>query len=117
MSAVIAPKAFASRRERSPSLAEFIDALLEHADLRQDLGAGRALVRLSAAALARLRRISALGDSVGRLADLAVVWDEREDVLVRVLDGAPQDLPPPAPEDRFELTEAGLEYLARRGAA
>ncbi len=106
-----------ARRSRA-SLAALIDALLENADLRHELGGGRSLLRLSAAAIAKTRRTAALGEDVGRLADLAVIWDDREDVLVRVLDGTPQALQAAdeEPECRVELTDQALAYIAGRSA-
>ncbi|MHB8530935.1 MAG: hypothetical protein ACYC8V_15675 [Caulobacteraceae bacterium] len=100
---------------RRASLASLIDALLENADLRHELGGGRALLRLSAAAIARSARMAALGEDARRLADLAVIWDEREDVLIRVLDGTPQTVEPQADgrDDRFELTDSALAYIAQ----
>ncbi len=108
--------AFPPAQRRRASLSALIDALLENADLRHELGGGRTLLRLSAAAIDKARRTAALGEDVRRLADLAVIWDEREDVLVRVLDGTPQtstarDEADEA-EERFELTDSALAYIA-----
>ncbi|MGH6987551.1 MAG: hypothetical protein ACRED9_12025 [Caulobacteraceae bacterium] len=102
-------------RPRRAPLASLIDAILENADLRHDLGAGRTLLRLSASAVARAQRLAAMGEDVSRLSDLAVIWDEREDVLLRVLEGPAAQAEPEA-EPRFELTPAALDYLAANGA-
>lgn len=110
-------KATATRLRPPPSGA-LIDALLAWADLRDDLGGGRVLLRLSPTRLAEPRLRRELGAAVGRLGDLAVIWDERDDSLFRVLDGAPPPLavvesPTPREDDRFVLTPAALEYIAQ----
>jgi hypothetical protein len=104
-------------RRRVPPSGALIDLVLENADLRDDLGGGRILLRLSPESLADpdLRRRA--GAEAGRMADVAVIWDEIDDVVFRVLDGGP---PPMAivssanevDEDRFVLTPKALEYLA-----
>ncbi len=106
-------------RPQRASLSALIDALLENADLRHELGGGRTLLRLSASAMTKARRTAALGEDVARLADMAVIWDERDGVLVRVLDGGPQVSTSSASEtggsaeDRFELTDQALDYIAQ----
>ncbi|MGH6993934.1 MAG: hypothetical protein ACREEH_11430, partial [Caulobacteraceae bacterium] len=102
-------KLLAFPARRAP-LANLIDAILENADLRHDLGGGRTLLRLSAGAVARAQRLAAIGEDVGRLSDLAVIWDEREDVLLRVLEGPAAQAEREA-EPSFELTPAALDYL------
>ena len=104
-------------RLRPPPSAALIDAVLAWADLRDDLGGGRVLLRLSPARLAEPRLRRDLGADAARLGDVAVIWDERDDSLFRVLDGAPPPLAPverPAPseDDQFVLTPAALEYIA-----
>jgi hypothetical protein len=79
-------------RFRSPPSGELINAVLQYADLRDDLGGGRVMLRL--------------------------IWDERDDCLFRVLDGAPPPLavverPAPSDDDRFVLTPAALDYIAK----
>ena len=111
----------AATRLRPPPSAALIDAVLEHADLRDDMGGGRVMLRLSPEKLAEPRVRAGLGPEVARLGALAVIWDEREDCLFRVLDGAPpalalveqEEAPDEADEPRFELTAAALEYIAR----
>ncbi|HWA59742.1 MAG TPA: hypothetical protein VG939_00125 [Caulobacteraceae bacterium] len=123
----------ASRRRLPPS-AELINTVLEHADLRDDMGGGRVMLRLSPLRLADLQ--AELGDEAERAGDVAVIWDEREDEIFRVLDGgAPpmaavaEDEPPafeadPEPlafaddeeEPQFVLTPAALQYLAESGS-
>ena len=113
-----APRRKAATRLRPPPSATLIDAVLAWADLRDEIGGGRVLLRLSPARLAEPRLRRALGAEAARLGDLAVIWDERDDSLFRVLDGAPPPLavverPAPSEDDRFVLTPAALEYIAQ----
>jgi hypothetical protein len=110
-------KAVATRLRPPPSGA-LIDAVLAWADLRDELGGGRVLLRLSPARLAEPGLRRELGAEAGRLGDLAVIWDERDDSLFRVLDGAPPALAAVETasargEDQFVLTPAALEYIAQ----
>jgi hypothetical protein len=105
-------------RLRPPPSGELINAVLEHADLRDDMGGGRVMLRVSPARLAEPSLRRALGADAARLGEMAVIWDERDDCLFRVLDGAPPPLAivePPDPEEdvRFELTPAALAYIAQ----
>jgi hypothetical protein len=107
----------AARKRPQPSSA-LVNAVLEHADLRDDMGGGRVLLRLSPEQAADLDLRGALGAEAVRLSDVAVIWDEREDQIFRVLDGAAPHLtvvetPEEAEEDRFELTPAALRYIAQ----
>jgi hypothetical protein len=104
-------------RLRPPPTGKLINAVLEHADLRDDMGGGRVMLRVSPARLAEPKLRKALGPDAGRLGAMAVIWDERDDCLFRVLDGAPPALavverPAPSEGDRFELTPAALDYIA-----
>jgi hypothetical protein len=117
------PKSGAARakpvaRLRPPPSATLIDAVLAWSDLRDDLGGGRVLLRLSPARLAEPKLRRALGAEAGRLGDIAVIWDERDDSLFRVLDGAPPPLavverPALSEDDQFALTPAALDYIAQ----
>ena len=105
-------------RLRPPPSSALIDAVLEFADLRDDMGGGRVLLRLSPARSAEPRVRKLVGAEAARLGDVAVIWDEREDCLFRVLDGAPPPLavverPAPSEDDHFVLTPAALEYIAQ----
>ncbi len=63
-----------------------------------------------------------LGREVGRLADIAILWDDIEDEILRILDRAAGDDPTaPLEEDTdgtyseefaFELTPTALAYIA-----
>ena len=98
-------------RQAQPS-ANLINIVLEHADLRDDIGGGRTLMRLSPAAAAEPRLRLQLGAEASRAADVAVIWDEREEQIFKVLDGA---YAKPEDEDRFELTAAARAYIAQHG--
>jgi hypothetical protein len=107
-----ARKGFARRPAKTPAPARptpssnLINIVLEHADLRDDLGGGRTLMRLSPERAGDPRIRLQLGAEAARAADVAVIWDEREDQIFRVLDGAS------AKEDRFVLTPAAETYIA-----
>lgn len=101
---------------------ELINAVLQYADVSVDMGGGRTLLRLSPRRMEDEVIRGSLGREAGRLADVAVVWDEDEGEIFRVLDAAsgdqlgPVEAPRPSPsasdDDRFELTPAALAYLA-----
>ena len=108
-------------RHAAPS-GELINAVLQYADVGEDLGGGRTLYRLSERRAADPVIAGPLGREAPRLLDVAVVWDEAEDEIFRVLDAAAGDAleaapagPRPAEEPRFELTPAALAYLAASG--
>jgi len=116
------PKAAAARaatnRRRPPPSSALINAVLERAELRDDLGGGRILLRLGPSALADAGLRRSLGAEAGRMADVAVIWDEREEVVFRVLDGGPPSLAvvptaPPSEDEHFELTPEALAYIAQ----
>ena len=103
-------------RRRAPPSAALIGLVLEFADLRDDLGGGRILLRFSPDCLGDPDLRERAGEEAGRMADVAVIWDEIDDVIFRVLDGGPPPMalvPPPidAEEDRFVLTPKAMEYL------
>ena len=84
----MATPAFESFIPRPPS-GEIISAVLRYADIEEDLGGGRILNRLSARRLRQREVRAALGKAgVIRAAEVAVVWDAREDQVFRVLDAA-----------------------------
>lgn len=106
----------------APPSGELISAVLQYADVSLDLGGGRTLLRLSARRMADAVITGPLGREAPRLADVAVVWDEGEDEIFRVLDSAMGDhldAVPAGPvsqdEPLFELTPAALAYLAASG--
>ena len=125
-------------RRRSPPSAMLISVVLEYADLRDDMGGGRVMLRLSPMRLAERDIHAMLADEVERAGDVAVIWDEREDEIFRVLDGgappaanavtemqaepftydAPADEADASEEDddEFVLTPAAMRYLAEHAA-
>ena len=113
------PKAKTAPKPRwTPPPAYLISAVLEHADLRDDMGGGKVLMRLSPALFAALGLRAELGESAERVCDIAVLYDEREDEIIRVLDGSgagPRVVAPPAiPDERdtFTLSPEAEAYLA-----
>ena len=67
----------ARTRRRAPPSSALINAVLEHADLRDDMGGGRVMLRLSPEAAGNRALRAELGAEASRLADIAVIWDER----------------------------------------
>ena len=65
-----------------------INALLQFADVQEDLGGGRIRMRLSRRRLGQADVRAALGADAERAADLAVVYDEREAEVVDVTEDA-----------------------------
>lgn len=105
-------------RRRTPPSAALIDLVLEWADLRDDLGGGRLLLRIGPDGLADPGLRARAGAEAARLGDIAVIWDEIDDVVFRVLDGGPPPLALVAPandldEERFALTPKALEYIEK----
>lgn len=72
---------------RAPS-ADVINAVLQYADIEEDLGGGRYLNRISSEKLRKREVRKALGEAVARAADVSVIWDERQGQIVRVFDAA-----------------------------
>ena len=116
------PGALAALPVRQPPSGALINAILQYADIQDDLGAGRVLLRLSDRRRADPVISDLLGREVARLCEVAVLWDDVEDEILRILDRAAGDDPaaPPDPvEDHadseafaFELTPAALAYIA-----
>jgi hypothetical protein len=114
--------AIAALPVRQPPSGTLINAILQYADIQEDLGAGRVLLRLSDRRRVDPVITDLLGRETGRLAEVAILWDDVEDEILRILDRAAGD-DPAAPleegEDRaegeefaFELTPAALAYIA-----
>lgn len=124
---------------RLPPSAMLLSVVLEYADLRDDMGGGRVMLRLSPMRLAEPEIQAMLADELERAGDVAVIWDEREDEVFRVLDGGsaspatvtPAPAPAPAPfhydlpsedeidaaeDDELVLTPAAMRYLANHAA-
>ncbi|HEY3799179.1 MAG TPA: hypothetical protein VGL58_12570 [Caulobacteraceae bacterium] len=97
----------------APPSAALINAILEHADIRHDLGDGRALLRISQARAAKRDMRQLLGRETPRLKDISILWDDDEDEMIRVCDDAGAEAPEDvSDDDTFELTEAALAYIA-----
>ena len=70
----------------SPLPAAVVDAILRYHDEAVDQGGQRSLLRLSPRRLREPEVIAALGAEVARAARVAVLWNERESEIVRVLE-------------------------------
>jgi hypothetical protein len=98
--------------------AAVISAVLQHADVCEDLGAGRALYRLSAKRSRNRAVRQAAGREAGRLASVAVLYDEREGQIVRVLDAETASFAPVLPpRRRFNEDDDRLWASRHAGAA
>lgn len=72
-----------------PPSGDVISAVLRFADIEEDLGGGRIHYRLSDKRLRQREVRKVLGkEGAARAADIGVVWDERQDEIVRVFDRA-----------------------------
>jgi len=67
-----------------------VDAVLRYHDEVQDQGCGRSLLRLSARRLRDIEVEAALGDLADRAAGVAILWNEREGEIIRVLEAGPR---------------------------
>jgi len=100
-----------------PPSAELINVILEYADVQQDVGGGRFILRLS---LRRMRDPvipKRLGREAPRLSDVSILWDEEAGQMIRLYDEAQAEDDRAWPDaeaelDTFELTEAALDYIA-----
>ena len=75
----------------APPSGDLLNAILQYADVMQDMGGGRTLLRLSAQRMADAVIAGPLGREAHRLADVAILWDDEEDEIFRVLDAARGD--------------------------
>lgn len=65
-----------------------VDAVLRFHDEEHDQGGGRTLLRLSPRRLRTREVRSALGADAARAAGVAILWNEREGEIIRVLEAA-----------------------------
>lgn len=65
-----------------------VDAVLRYHDQVHDQGAGCSLLRLSRERLRDAEVEAALGDMTDRAAGVAILWNERESEIIRVLEAA-----------------------------
>ena len=91
----------------APVNAPMISAVLAFADIHRDLGAGRTLMRISHERAARADVILLLGRDAERVTDLGLVWNDREDQIVRIIDDAElRDSRLAAWEEAYDLFES-----------
>ncbi|MBS0363649.1 MAG: hypothetical protein JSR98_19925 [Proteobacteria bacterium] len=74
--------------ERPALPGSVVDAVLRYHDEVTDQGSGRTLLRLSEKRLRAPEVKKALGKLAARAAGVAVLWDEDESEIVRVLEAA-----------------------------
>lgn len=77
----------ATRRPALPPAA-VVDAVLRFHDVAVDQGGERTLLRLSASRLRQPEVEAALGKDSARAARVAILWNERESQIIRVLEAA-----------------------------
>jgi hypothetical protein len=65
-----------------------VDAVLRFHDEEHDQGGGRTLLRLSRRRLGDAEVSQALGELAPRAARVAILWNEREAQIIRVLEAA-----------------------------
>lgn len=73
-------------RSRPPLTAAIIDAVLQYADLQEDQGCGRTLLKLSARRLAEAGVKARLGNNIDRARGVSILWNDREGEIVRIFD-------------------------------
>jgi hypothetical protein len=88
------PARFAPRPVQAPQPtrlplppAAVVDAVLRFHDVEVDQGGQRTLLRLSDRALREPQVVAALGGDTRRAANVAILWNERESEIIRVLEG------------------------------
>jgi hypothetical protein len=74
--------------ERPALPGSVVDAVLRFHDEEQDQGYGRTLLRLSEKRLRNPEEKKALGKLTARAANVAILWNEDESQIVRVLEAA-----------------------------
>ncbi|MBL8772796.1 MAG: hypothetical protein JNK30_15545 [Phenylobacterium sp.] len=73
---------------RPPPPAALVDAVLRYHDVELDQGGERTLLRLSERRMREPEVASALGADASRAARVAILWNERESEIIRVLEAA-----------------------------
>jgi hypothetical protein len=71
-----------------PPPAAVVDAVLRYHDEVQGQGTGRTLLRVSPKRLGEMDVQAALGDLAARAGRVAILWNEREGEIIRVLEAA-----------------------------
>ncbi len=82
------PRPVQAPQRPPPPPAAVVDAVLRFHDVTVDQGGQRTLLRLSERALREPQVIAALGPDARRAANVAILWNERESEIIRVLEGA-----------------------------
>lgn len=72
----------------APVSQALISAVMDFADIHRELGGGRTLRRISHERAAKADMFLLLGRDVERVTDIGLVWNDREDQIVRVIDDA-----------------------------
>lgn len=80
---------WAKTRVLPPPSAAVVDAVLAHGDQIESRDEGTVTIRVSRERLEKRDLRSLLGEEWTRALDVSVVWDEREEQIVRVVDLAP----------------------------
>ena len=73
---------------RPPPPAALVDAVLRYHDVELDQGGERTLLRLSERRMRDAEVVSALGSDASRAGRVAILWNERESEIIRVLEAA-----------------------------
>lgn len=90
----------------APVNGAMISAVLDYADIHRDLGGGRTLRRISHERAAKADIFLLLGRDAERVTDIGLVWNDREDQIVRITDDAElRDSRLTAWEEAFDLFE------------
>ena len=85
----LAPRPIESGAFERPALpGSVVDAVLRFHDEAQDQGAGRTLLRLSEKRLRAPEVKAVLGELAARAANVAILWNEDESQIIRVLEAA-----------------------------
>ena len=74
----------AAPRAQAPSSA-IVDAVLRFSDVQEDVGGGRVMKRLSPQRLRDGEVAAALGKDAVQAGRVSILWNDREDQIVRVL--------------------------------
>lgn len=74
--------------ERPALPGSVVDAVLRFHDEEQDQGPGRTLLRLSAERLRAPEVRASLGKLAARAANVAILWNDEEGQIIRVLEAA-----------------------------
>jgi hypothetical protein len=71
---------------KAPLTGAIIDAVLHYADLQEDQGCGRTLLRISARKLSEAALKARLGPNLDRARGVSILWNDREGEILRIFD-------------------------------